>query len=72
MRYLEKMFSDEWLSQDNFQGEMLRTLLKHLIIKTTRTAKQQSECYSKFSDEKLDMIRKFALLLEEDFKRNME
>lgn len=24
MRYLEKMFSDEWLSQDNFQGEMLR------------------------------------------------
>lgn len=69
MRYLEKMFSDEWLSQDNFQGEMLRTLLKHLIIKTTRTAKQQSECYSKFSDEKLDMIRKFALLLEEDFKK---
>lgn len=69
MRYLEKMFSDEWLSQDNFQGEMLRTLLKHLIINTTRTAKQQSECYSKFSDEKLDMIRKFALLLEEDFKK---
>lgn len=69
MRYLEKMFSDEWLSQDNFQGEMLRTLLKHLIIKTTRTAKQQSECYSKFSDEKLDIIRKFALLLEEDFKK---
>lgn len=69
MRYFEKMFSDEWLSQDNFQGEMLRTLLKHLIIKTTRTAKQQSECYSKFSDEKLDMIRKFALLLEEDFKK---
>jgi len=69
MRYLEKMFSDEWLSQDNFQGEMLRTLLKHLIIKTTRTAKQQSECYSKFSDEKLDMIRKFALLLEENFKK---
>lgn len=69
MRYLEKMFSDEWLSQDNFQEEMLRTLLKHLIIKTTRTAKQQSECYSKFSDEKLDMIRKFALLLEENFKK---
>lgn len=69
MRYLEKMFSDEWLSQDNFQGEMLRTLLKRLIIKTTRTAKQQSECYSKFSDEKLDMIRKFALLLEENFKK---
>lgn len=69
MRYLEKMFSEEWLSQDNFQGEMLRTLLKHLIIKTTRTAKQQSECYSKFSDEKLDMIRKFALLLEENFKK---
>lgn len=69
MRYLEKMFSDEWLSQDNFQGEMLRTLLKHLIIKTTRTAKQQSECYSKFSDEKPDMIRKFALLLEENFKK---
>jgi AraC-like DNA-binding protein len=69
IRYLEKMFSDEWLSKDNFQGEMLRTLLKHLIIKITRTAKQQSDCYTKFSDEKLDIIRKFALLLEEGFKK---
>lgn len=68
MQYLEKMFSDEWLSEDNFQGEMLRTLLKQLIIKTTRTAQQQSESYTKFSGEKLDIVRKFALLLEESFK----
>lgn len=68
MLYLEKMFSEEWFSKDNFQGEMLRTLLKHLIIKTTRTAKQQNDSYIKFSDEKLDIVRKFSLLLEGSFK----
>ncbi len=68
MLHLEKMFSDEWFSKDNFQGEMLRTLLKHLIIKTTRTAKQQNKNYIRFPDEKLDIVRKFALLLEGHFK----
>ncbi|HTE23792.1 helix-turn-helix domain-containing protein [Flavitalea sp.] len=65
---IEKMFTMEWSTKDNFQGEMLRTLLKHLIIKTTRTAKQQSESYKIFPDEKMDTVRKFSLLLEGSFK----
>lgn len=69
MLQLEKIFSEEWLSRDNFQGEMLRTLLKHLIIKTTRIAKQQSESYQQFPDEKMDLVRRFSLLLEGAFRQ---
>lgn len=66
---LEKIFSDEWQLRDDFQGEMLRTLLKHLIIKTTRIAKQQSESYQQFSEEKMDIVRNFSLILEGNFKK---
>lgn len=69
MVQLEKLFHDEWRSNDNFQGEMLRTLLKQLIIKTTRIAKQQCEHYQQFPDEKMDIIRKFMLVLEGNFKQ---
>lgn len=65
---LEKMFSDEWQSRDNFQGEMLRTLLKHLIIKVTRIAKRQSSSYRQFPDERMDILRKFSLMVEVNFK----
>ncbi|HWV70933.1 MAG TPA: helix-turn-helix domain-containing protein [Pseudosphingobacterium sp.] len=70
--YLEKAFSDELQVRDNFQGEMLRTLLKRVIIKTTRIAKQQSESYRLFPDEKMDLVRKFSLLLEGNFKQEHE
>ena len=69
MSALEKIFSDEMMVRDNFQGEMLRTLLKRVIIKTTRLAKRQSDCYQRFTDEKMDIIRKFSLLLEENFRK---
>ena len=72
MVQLEKMFSEEWQSNDNFQGEMLRTLLKQLIIKTTRIAKQQSKSYEYFPDEKMDFVRNFAVLLERNFKTEHE
>jgi AraC-type DNA-binding domain-containing proteins len=65
---LEKVFYAELGVADNFQGEMLRTLLKRVIIKTTRIAKLQTESYRQFPDERMDIVRKFALLLEENFK----
>ena len=46
--------------------------LKRVIIKTTRIAKQQSESYQQFPEEKLDLIRKFSLLLEGNFKQEHE
>lgn len=69
MVQLEKIFSEEWQSRDNFQGEMLRTLLKQLIIRTTRNAKQQSDSYGEFPEEKMDIVRKFMLILEGSFKK---
>jgi AraC-like DNA-binding protein len=72
MCYLEKVFSNEMMLTDNFQGEMLRTLLKRVIIKTTRMAKSQSESYQQFPDEKMDIVRKFSLLLEGNFKQQHE
>ncbi|OQP55849.1 AraC family transcriptional regulator [Niastella yeongjuensis] len=69
MSSLEKVFSNELMIRDNFQGEMLRILLKRVIIKTTRIAKKQSESYQQFPDEKMDIVRKFALLLEENFTK---
>ncbi len=72
MNHLEKVFSNELLLKDNFQGEMLRTLLKRVIIKTTRIAKLQCESYQQFPDEKMDIIRKFALLVEVNFRQEHE
>lgn len=72
MAHLEKVFSSELLLKDKFQGEMLRTLLKRVIIKTTRMAKLQCESYRQFPDERMDLIRKFSLLLEIHFKQEHE
>ncbi|MGN6214439.1 helix-turn-helix domain-containing protein [Parafilimonas sp.] len=72
MAHMEKVFSSEMMLTDNFQGEMLRTLLKRVIIKTTRMARNQSESYQLFPDEKMDIIRRFSLLLETNFKQQHE
>lgn len=69
---MEESFLNELLVKDNFQGEMLRSLLKRLIIMTTRIAKRQNESYQQFPDQKMDLIRKFSLLLEENFKSEHE
>ena len=68
--HLKKVFAEELLLSDHFQGEMLRTLLKRVIIKTTRIAKRQSSGYQVASEEKLDLVRRFALLLEGNFKEH--
>jgi AraC-like DNA-binding protein len=69
MAQLEKVFKDEFTIRDHFQGEMLRTLLKRVIIKTTRIAKQQSENYRSLPKEKMDLVRRFSLLLEGHFRQ---
>ena len=69
LEYLEKICANEMEVKDHFQGEMLRTLLKRIIIKTTRMAKAQNESYRQFPDERMDFVRKFSLLVEEHFKK---
>jgi len=43
-----------------------------VIIKVTRIAKQQSESYRLFPDEKMDLVRKFSLILEGNFRKEHE
>jgi len=58
--------------KDGIQGEMLRTLLKRLIINITRIAKQQTDQYKHCGGERMDVIRKFNLLLEIHFRTQHE
>lgn len=69
---IEKLCLEDMSVKDKMQGEMLRTLLKRLIIKVTRIAKKQTENYERFSDDKMDIIRKFNLLLEANFRTQHE
>lgn len=54
--------------KDAIQGEMLRTSLKRLIINITRIAKQQTDQYRQCGSDRMDIIRKFNLLLEVHFR----
>ena len=69
---LEMQCLEEMAIADKMQGEMLRTVLKRLIIKITRLAKSQTENYRQFTEDKMDIVRKFNLLLEANFRRQHE
>lgn len=69
---LESQCLEEMEIADKMQGEMLRTVLKRLIIKITRLAKSQTENYRRFTEDKLDLVRKFNLLLEASFRTQHE
>lgn len=63
---------EDMLIEDRMQGEMLRTMLKRLIIYITRIAKQQTDSYRKQSNARMDVIRQFNLLLETHFRSRHE
>lgn len=65
---LAEVFCDEFENRDNIQGEMLRVLLKRLIIKLTRLVKAQSAAGA-LSDSDLNAVRQFNLLVENNFKK---
>lgn len=65
---LVEVFRDEFDNRDNIQGEMLRVLLKRLIIKLTRLVKAQSEAGT-LTVAELDTVRQFNLLVENNFKK---
>lgn len=64
---LLEVFKDEFGNRDNIQGEMLRVLLKRLIIKLTRLVKLQSTA-GQLSASDLDTVRQFNLLVENHYK----
>ncbi|HTI93833.1 MAG TPA: helix-turn-helix domain-containing protein [Puia sp.] len=69
---IQALCVEDMLVEDRMQGEMLRTMLKRLIIYITRLAKQQTESYQKQSNDRMDMIRQFNLLLEIHFRSRHE
>ncbi|MEH6535936.1 MAG: AraC family transcriptional regulator [Psychroserpens sp.] len=61
------MFQEEFSNKDHIQGEMLRVLLKRLLIKSVRLAKEIGP-YPEMQQSKFDEFRKFNLLVEEHFR----
>lgn len=57
------MFEEEYKTRDRVQGEMLRTLLKRLIIRATRLAKVQLWPEG-IPDDQTDLIRKYNVLVD--------
>ncbi len=60
-------FREEFEIEDHIQGEMLRVLLKRLLIKSTRLLRTKMN-QSELEDDKVDIIRRFNILVEENFK----
>ena len=61
------VFADEFLTKDAIQGEMLRMLLKRLIIKTTRLAREQSFA-PELTEADMDIVRRYNLLVENHYR----
>lgn len=69
MQVLLEIFKDELEDADEIQATMLRTLLVRLIIKITRLGKKQHVDQTKLNNGKLDIIRHFNLLVEDNYKK---
>jgi len=67
MSLLLPVFVDEFKDNDNLQGEMLRMLLKRLIVIITRAAKKELLPEATPVPE-YDLSRQFSLLVEQHFR----
>lgn len=61
------LFQEEFETKDHIQGEMLRTLLKRMLITSTRLIKQETNQVD-LSIKQVDLIRKFNILVEQHYK----
>lgn len=66
---LLRVFLDEFETDDNIQGDMLQMLLKRLIIILTRLARQQFVTDQPLTEDKMDIIRKYNMLVENHYKK---
>jgi len=64
---LMDVFQEEFENTDNIQGEMLRILLKRMLIKSSRLIKDLMT-NPDIPQSQLDIIRKFNVLVEQNFK----
>lgn len=69
---LLEAFRDELEATDDIQGEMLQVLLKRLIIITTRMAREQYIRDKALTSDKLDLVRKYNMLVEAHFRKEKQ
>jgi len=62
-----QIIEEEFLLQDISQGEMLRAMLKRLLIKSTRLVKKEL-IEPNLPQGKIDVIRNFNVLVEKNFR----
>jgi AraC-like DNA-binding protein len=67
-KLLLNVFVEEMNTSDHIQSEMLLVLLKRLIILITKLAKSNYVPEEKLTDERLNLVRKFNLLVEANFR----
>jgi len=63
-----EMFKEDLLIKDHLQGEMLRSLLKRLLIKSTRMVKNSLPLPT-ISNAQMNIIREYNLLVEKHFRK---
>ncbi|WPU93175.1 helix-turn-helix domain-containing protein [Mucilaginibacter sabulilitoris] len=66
---LLEIFRDEFETADFIQGEMMLVLLKRLIIIVTRLAREQYIAEKELTGDKLDLVRKYSVLVENHFRK---
>ncbi|MCW5515492.1 helix-turn-helix domain-containing protein [Muriicola sp. Z0-33] len=64
---LFRFFKEEFETSDHIQGEMLRSLLKRLLIKSSRLVKKELPD-TDIHNSQFDIIRKFNILVEQHFR----
>lgn len=62
-----EMFKEDFQIKDHLQGEMLRSLLKRLLIHSTRLAKNNLP-QPEISNAHMNIIRKYNILVEKHFR----
>lgn len=72
MQSLFDLFEEEFNSDEDIKGEMLRMLLVRLIINVTRLAKKQYLGTEEVVEEKFNLIRQFNLLVEIHFRNERQ
>ena len=66
---LSNVIVDEFQEADEIQGEMMRMLLKRLIILITRKGKKQHFEQTDIEDPEVDIVREYNLLVEKNYKK---
>lgn len=64
---MDKLFRSDLSIKDNLQGEMLRSLLKRMLIVSTRLLKNELP-NSSLGQTQMDLIREYNILVEKHFK----